>query len=54
MGPHLLDTSKIPDFTQMYDEGRGAKVVRVGNKKYERIDKPGVSGEDTKDSSDGE
>lgn len=28
VGPHLLlDTSKIPDFIQMYDEGRGAKVV---------------------------
>lgn len=28
VGPHLLfDTSKIPDFIQMYDERRGAKVV---------------------------
>lgn len=33
-------------------KGGGAKVVRVGDKRYERIDKPGVSGEDTKDSSE--
>lgn len=49
-----LDTSKkYLTFIQMYDEGRGAKGVREGNKRYERIDKPGVSGEDTRDSSNG-
>lgn len=29
-------------------------MVRVNNNRYERIDKPGVSGKDTKDSSDGD
>lgn len=32
----FLDTSKIPDFIQIHDEGRDTKRVRIGNKRYEK------------------